>query len=49
MMKAGREAVVGGRYGGVVAYAMGGSFFVFLFFGVVGWLGTVWCFCFVHF
>lgn len=30
-MKAGREAVVGGRYGGVVAYAVGGSFFVFCF------------------
>ena len=28
MMKAGREAVVGGRYGGVVAYAVGGSFLV---------------------
>ena len=48
MMKAGREAVVGGRYGGVVAYAVGGSFLFFVF-GVVGWLGTVWCFCFVSF
>jgi hypothetical protein len=36
MMKAGREAVVGGRYGGVVAYAVGGSFFVFCF-----WCGRV--------
>ena len=36
MMKAGREAVVGGRYGGVVAHAVGGSFFVFCF-----WCGRV--------
>lgn len=35
-MKAGREAVVGGRYGGVVAYAVGGSFFVFWCGRVVG-------------
>lgn len=35
-MKAGREAVVGGRYGGVVAHAVGGSFFVFCF-----WCGRV--------
>ena len=36
MVKAGREAVVGGRYGGVVAHAVGGSFFVFCF-----WCGRV--------
>lgn len=38
MMKAGREAVVGGKCGGVVAHAVGGSFFVFCFWcgGVVG-------------
>lgn len=48
MMKAGREAVVGGRCGGVVAYALVAPFLFFVF-GVVGWLGTVWCFCFVHF
>lgn len=23
--------------------------FLFFVFGVVGWLGTVWCFCFVYF